>query len=96
MLGMTDRDVVEKFWEIVNCGHLYVRDNLAPPSVKTQFIWSVGSRKDVIQVLESILPWLGERRSAKAKEALLYFKNNPPMKKGRPRMQQTSVDKHRA
>lgn len=75
IVSMTDKDVVYKFQEAVGVGKVYY--NYPPSSQKTgrkpTYRWMVGDRNGVRVVLEMFLPWLGERRRAKAIEALDYI-----------------------
>lgn len=70
-LEMTDRDVVERFCEVVACGrvtgpHVYKR----PTNRKPTYGWLISNRADVERILLMFQPWLGERRSSKAQEVL--------------------------
>ncbi len=68
-LGMTDRDVVERFQDIVGCGGLYV-GKPGTGSQKPMYNWYLYEASNVVKVIEAFLPWLGERRTAKALEVL--------------------------
>lgn len=70
-LGMTDRDVVERFAAIVEAGAVTTlrRDDRAP-QYKRMYRWTVGSNAEVVRLLTLMRPWLGDRRGAKADEAL--------------------------
>lgn len=70
-ITMTDRDVLGRFCATVECGrvtgpHTFNR----PAHHKPIYRWAIGNRKDVERILLAFLPWLGERRSAKAQEML--------------------------
>jgi hypothetical protein len=68
---MTDRDVVERFAEVVACGS--VRRRRPPHTLahwKTQWSWSTSHRDECRRLLTEWLPLLGDRRAAKAREAL--------------------------
>ena len=64
-LTMTDFDVVQKFAEIVNCGSLTSVDK-KKSNWKAQLLWRTTNRKDVIRILNTFLPYLGNRRAYKA------------------------------
>ncbi len=68
-LGMTDRDVVERFALFAEVGAIHIRQSTRPEWAEF-YAWSVAGKK-AESVLRAMLPWLGERRSAKAREALL-------------------------
>jgi hypothetical protein len=69
-IQMTDRDVLEKFCEIVECGKVGGPHRYSRPHHKPTYVWGIGNRTDVERILLAFLPWLGERRSAKAREML--------------------------
>jgi hypothetical protein len=60
-LGMTDKDVVERFQRIVGVGVLYVRQ-WPGEKKKDLWVWSVQNRADFEKVMELLQPWFGERR----------------------------------
>jgi hypothetical protein len=73
-LVMTDRDVVEQFFEWAGCGAIYT---YAPGSQasrkdhwKTQYLWKCGKARDVRMILSKLLPHLGTRRAHKALDCL--------------------------
>lgn len=61
---MTDEDVVRRFSQIMDCGH--VRSYVKAGKRKDVWHWTAGKAEDVIAVLELLMPYLGERRRAKA------------------------------
>lgn len=68
-LGMTDRDVVSKFHNIVGVGSVYVyKRNDNDSKRKIQYRWSVKNKLGVEEVLCRLLPHLGERRATRAAE----------------------------
>lgn len=68
-LAMTDKDTVERFASIVGCGGTY-RRNPQKAHWKPTWDWYAYDARKVGPVLEAFLPYLGERRKAKALEAL--------------------------
>jgi hypothetical protein len=66
-LGMTDRDVVERFVSIVGVGN--VTTTHRPPD-KRMWHWSIGGKDDCCRVLGLLWPYLGERRKERALEVL--------------------------
>lgn len=69
-IDMCDRDVLERFWRIVGSGnepYEVIRDN---PNHKNIWHWKCSSWPEVERILLKILPLLGERRAAKARELL--------------------------
>jgi hypothetical protein len=71
---MTDFDVVRRLHLLVGVGTLK-EGRHKDPTHKPYLTWSVGSR-DGIDFLNTIMPWLGERRTAKAVEAIDRWHNN--------------------
>ena len=62
---MTDKDVVEKFKEVVMCGT--VKEYAARKAdYKSTYVWRIAKRRDVINLLSKMLPYLGNRRAYKA------------------------------
>ena len=72
VLGMTDKDVVERFHRIVKVGRLRAKPRILP-SHKDQWVWSTAKTQDVRYLLEVFLPHLGNRRKTKALEALAWL-----------------------
>ena len=72
-LGMTDEDLVRRFHEAVRgLGTINLRH---PPSKqrrgeKPMWVWASGSRAHVYAILAMLYPFFGERRRARAREAL--------------------------
>ena len=64
-LKMTDFDVVKKFASMADCGHLYL-EKRQKPHYKPAIRWSCTKSRDVYRILETMLPYFGERRSFKA------------------------------
>lgn len=62
-IEMTDKDVITKFWDIVNCGNVYYRER---PNVKPIWRWRAGNKQDVTKCLTAMLPFFGDRRAYKA------------------------------
>lgn len=65
-ITMTDRDVLERFCRIVECGRVTGEHRFGREHHKPTFRWAIGNRKDVERILLAFLPYLGERRTAKA------------------------------
>jgi hypothetical protein len=68
-LGMTDLDVVEKFRDVVGTGSIWV--GVRPKGLKTMYVWHAYSMSGVRAILTAFLPYLGQRRRARAEEMLL-------------------------
>lgn len=76
---MTDEDVVRKLHSVFNVGTVNVRENTkgrsdTRPRKKT-WIWSVQNHAGIEKVCQCVLPYMGERRSAKIKELLEYVES---------------------
>ena len=68
-LGMNDKDVVERFREIVGCGGLYPHRPGTGSNVPC-WTWYVYAAEKVTAILNAFMPYFGERRRAKALETL--------------------------
>ena len=66
-LAMTDRDIVERFAQVVGVGTV-TDGRKRRPNEKRIYEWYVNEATKVIAVIDMLLPWLGERRKAKALE----------------------------
>jgi hypothetical protein len=69
VLAMTDFDVVTKAHTIAGAGWLGVRRQ-AQNKWKDCLVWTVSRKSESVPLLEAMLPHLGERRTARALEAL--------------------------
>lgn len=70
-LTMTDHDIITRFHEAVGVGTVrgpYFR-NGSEGRYKAVTHWGCGG-DDAIELLQIMLPWLGERRSERAREAI--------------------------
>ena len=68
-LGMTDEDVVVRFKSIVGCGT--VRGPIfRRPDEKPMWDWCIYEAVQVRRLIDVFMPWLGNRRRAKALEVL--------------------------
>ena len=74
-IRMTDRDIIERVATLFPVPSIQVvvpkpvRAEYSQP--KTQYAWRVSDPARVREILELILPWLGQRRSAVPQEAEL-------------------------
>ena len=68
-IKMTDYDVLERVLQIAGCGTLLAVRKYEDYH-KQAYQWSIGSKKDITNVLSRILPFLGHRRAYKALNAL--------------------------
>lgn len=73
-LSMSDEDVVNRFCSIVGKGSVI---RVPKGQYKPAFCWVAGKRRDVESILNKFLPYLGERRKAKAREALIFSQTHP-------------------
>lgn len=71
-LGMADRDVVERFAAIMGCGTVFVHDPAAHRAKgwKPLYTWAVYEAEGAREVIALLLPFMGERRRARALEVL--------------------------
>lgn len=68
-LVSTDRDVLEAFVAVVGAGRIIDRPD-RDPRHKIQWQWKVTRWREIEPILQILLPYLGERRTAKAMELL--------------------------
>jgi hypothetical protein len=71
---MTDQDVVDRIYTLTGLGSVHI----LPPrgdKYKTAYRWSIGSI-DAVEFLQSVIPWLGERRAGRALDAIQNWKTN--------------------
>ena len=73
-LEMTDEDIVRRVSDVFKVGRVNKRENTTGRADKrprkVSWIWSVQSKPEVIEVINKVLPFLGERRKAKCRELL--------------------------
>lgn len=70
-LGMTDRDVVERFAAIAGYGSIRQKPDTRQTYNKIMYVWTARKTNEVMRILHFMLPYLGERRRARAMDALL-------------------------
>jgi hypothetical protein len=76
-VSMTDEDVVRRLLTVTGRGHVSMRqprDNKR----KTVWTWTVSHATHAVELLRLMLPYLGARRAARAREALAIWKSQPP------------------
>ena len=77
-IEMTDRDVLERFAQIVDAGAICDKTCTNPKSQwRASYHWQVYARDDVARILTWFLPWLQSRRGEKARATLERLKHNP-------------------
>ncbi len=79
-VGMTDKDIIDRIREMFpKCSNMKpiqpkpVRDSYNTPKIR--YVWRVSKPDEVKRIVELIMPWLGERRKAKAQEMLEHLAN---------------------
>lgn len=65
-IGMTDKDVIDRCHALVGAGARYVTSK---GRHKPQYIWKLADQHKMRELLALLLPWMGERRSARIREA---------------------------
>jgi hypothetical protein len=75
-IAMNDLDILERFQSIVGCGSIYKGTTHRSPNHNYTYTWRVSDRDNVRRLLLLMLPWFGERRSAKTMEALGRIRRN--------------------
>jgi len=63
-LGMTDRDVVERFKEWAGCGYIKLKKRQEP--WKDVYVWRTKGRHVFTTLVNEMLPYFGNRRAYKA------------------------------
>ena len=71
-LAMADKDVVEKFASIIEVG--YLKQRMKP---NVLWVWQAYTKIEVQHAIELFMPYLGERRKARAQEVLDHIKTMP-------------------
>ena len=69
IIGMTDEDIIRRLQSTTGIGVVYPGTKKIGQT-KQPWIWKVGARSDVEDVIYMMLPYLGQRRSARAADAL--------------------------
>lgn len=73
IVGMTDRDVVERFAAVVGVGRISIEERAE--GRKTLYRWSVCNAADVRMLIHLFWPWLGTRRRESATVLLERVQN---------------------
>lgn len=80
-IRMTDRDIIERVNTMFPATKIQVvvpkpvKDTYNQP--KTQYAWRISQPDRVAEILNLLLPWFGERRSARAREVLEHLASRP-------------------
>lgn len=73
-IAMSDLDVIQRLASVFPCRPIASRDSDKRfPDAKPMHLWRVGESEQVALVIHAILPWLGERRTARAREVLEHI-----------------------
>lgn len=75
---MTDFDVVRRLRHVTKLGRLYGPYPRKEKNYKPSLRWSVGNRVELREVTRLLLPWLGARRAAAARQVLAFIQEHPP------------------
>ena len=71
---MTDKDTIERLQQYAGVGQVHSREprklNGDVKSRKPTWAWEIGAMDDVYELLENILPYMGQRRTKKIQQAL--------------------------
>jgi len=62
-LSTTDKDVLERFVQVVGVGPMSARSK-KQPQYKQQWVWTISGFERVQAIGAAFWPWLGERRRA--------------------------------
>lgn len=75
---MTDRDVLDRVQALVPCNGITARRNSSGnPHHKIQYQWRLSGHARVKEILTLLLPWFGDRRTARAREVLDHIARSP-------------------
>lgn len=80
VLNMTDEDIVRSAAQIMGIKNVRRRKK---PTVTGKIVWQIGiDGKEAIAIMKQILPFMGQRRSAKIEEILTQYQNRLTVKEG--------------
>lgn len=85
-LSSVDFDVIEKLHSLVEIGHTHTVDYTVQSGPRTKMVWLSSKLTENQDLLLKLLPFLSERRTVKAEEAIAIQPN--PFGRG-PRVRQT-------
>lgn len=80
---MTDRDIIARLVAITGVGRVHERRSQKPHHKPSQ-LWVVARHEQIRQLIEAVLPWLGERRSEAALRLLKKVVDRPGYAKAFP------------
>jgi hypothetical protein len=69
----TDRDVLDRFHEIVSCGRITEMNGTSNLGTKQRWVWRLSRQEDVAALLNAMYPMLGNRRQEAARRVLAYI-----------------------
>ena len=76
-LRMTDRDIVQRFADVVGCGTAVHDESNQPRRIRTGrkacYRWTCSKQADVRRLLEQFLPYFGHRRAYIAQNCLDFY-----------------------
>src|SRR5689334_22543771 len=81
-LSMTDRDVVERFAEVVGIGSVTLKKR-GKRHWKDQWMWQAGGIAALNHVIGLFLPWVGERRRTQLLAVLDGYEAAPIRRRSR-------------
>jgi len=82
--SMTDEDIIRKIESIIGEGSVTTYQK---PDRKRVWTWRTGNRRTVIDLCKLLLPYMGERRSAKIQEMIDYDLANPKKRQEKGKVQ---------
>jgi len=73
-IGMTDKDVMERFVDVVGHGKLYgPYCYKKSKNIKPYWQWKIWKNSEVLRILKMFLPHFGKRRTERAIEAINHL-----------------------
>ncbi len=85
VIGMTDKDVLDRFASIMGFGNIKGPYKSSYPTCKPRYTWEVQSQPDVLRTIDLLLPFLMSRRRDKALEIKQEIENRLYAKLGFPK-----------
>jgi len=70
--NMTDEDIILRLKDVFSFGTIHVKSPKKPQH-KVGWEWRLEKHSSIEEVINKVLPYLGKRRSSKAKELLAYI-----------------------
>jgi len=80
-LGSNDEDVLMEIIKVVGLGKVRRKKPSLNKNHKQQYVWTLTSRNEVLDLVEKIIPYLGKRRTEQIKKTINGLRRLPPKRK---------------